>query len=88
MFIAVKMARLQHFTKRVKSAQKVATAVGPQRGVANRMLGATGVSDSTDDDIRYAEPCSFAAHRYALHKTESETLTMFFAGTAGLPRCD
>jgi len=30
MFIAVKMARLQHFTKRVKSAQKVATAVGPQ----------------------------------------------------------
>jgi len=68
MFIAVKMARLQHFTKRVKSAQKVATAVGPQRGVANRMLGATGVSDSTDDDIRDAEPCSFAAYCYALHE--------------------
>ncbi len=32
------------------------------------MPGATGVSDSTDDDIRDAEPCSFAAYCYALHE--------------------
>ena len=83
MFIAVKMARLQYFTTRVKSAQQVATTVGPlTRCLPNRMLGATGVSDSIDGYDRSGGACFDNDHmlcRYVM--TESETLMMFFAGT-------
>ncbi|WP_240488213.1 MULTISPECIES: hypothetical protein [unclassified Halomonas] len=62
-------------------------AVGRHNGwpvnavLANRMLGATGVSDSIDGFDRYGGACFDSDHmlcRYVM--TESETLMMFFAG--------